>query len=345
VNIDSSFLRLFRQSRYAADDESRLPRQNRRELFAVAAVAFAAKHDQAFARDFLVRVAGVPRFDLEHDFKLEPQKAYCADLAITDQTSKERYVVEFKISAPVMEKQHSRSKMFDKPGGYGRAFRERLSGVSVYTTVAQQRDFDDFAKSGLRHRARTWRELIPANGKEGQLLEDLLDSLGELGISVLRLRKIKHMKNAKHALTTVNIQDLLRSILDEFKKAPLDVDSDDIYNWVGMYVRPRPKQHSELRKWLGHNWSHVAWIGYLLPKNNDKPELSVWLSFQDKLIARRDESIRALRKVIRGAHIEASPKFNDLIVKVTASHVRDERKWFSDTLETVLQCAKPRRGK
>ena len=60
VNVDSSFSRLFRQSRYAADDEIQSTRQNRRELFAVAAVVFVAKHDKRFARDLLVRVAGVP---------------------------------------------------------------------------------------------------------------------------------------------------------------------------------------------------------------------------------------------------------------------------------------------
>jgi hypothetical protein len=335
VKVDSSFLRLFRQSRYAANDESQSPRQNRRELFSVAAVAFTAKHDRRFAQDFLVRVAGVPRSDLNHKFKFEPQKDFCADLAITDETSERRYVVEFKVGARVMEKQNSRSKMFDRPGGYGRAFSDRLSGVSVYTTLAQQRDFDDFTKDGLHRHARTWRELIP-DGKEGHLLEDLLDSLGELGISVLRLRKVKNMKNASHATTTVNIHDLLRSILDEFRKVPLDVGSEEAYNYVAMNLRPRARQHSDLRKWLGHNWPDIGSIGYLLPKPSKKAELSVWLYFEPRHAQQREASIQVLKRKLRGKTIKASGA-NDLIVSEAADRVANEKKWFTETLEIVLK--------
>jgi len=343
MRVASSFLRLFRQSRYAADEDGQAPRQNRRELFAVAAVAFTAKHDSNFARDFLARAAGVPNSDLNHDFNWEPQKSFCADLAITDQSSNKRYVVEFKVGARLMEKQDARNKIFNKPGGYGYAFKNRRSGVNVYTTLAQQRDFDDFSKDGREHRARTWKELIPTDRKESLLEKDLLDSLGELGISALRLRNIKNMKNARHAATAVNIHDLLRSVLDQFKKAPLGVDRDETYEWVvGMYMRPRANQHTELKKWLGQDWGYIGWIGYLFPKDTKEPQLSVWLSFAEKLASRRDESTRALRKVIRQGQVEPSREYNELIVQITASEVTDEKKWFSDTLELVLQHALPR---
>ena len=344
MKVGSSFSRLFRQSRYAANDENNLLRQDRRELFAVAAVAFTIRHDKSFAGDFLVRMAGVPKSDLDHNFDIEPQKSFCADLAITDQSSNKRYVVEFKVGARLMEKQDARSKTFNKPGGYGYAFKNWLSGVNVYTTLTQQRDFDDFRKDGREHRTRTWKELIPTDRKESSLEKDLLDSLGELGISALRLRNIKNMKNAKHAATAVNIHDLLRSVLDQFKKAALDVERDEIYEWVvGMYMRPRTNQHTELKRWLGQDWGYIGWIGYLLPKDGKEPQLSVWLCFGDKLNSRRNESIRALRTVISRGQVEPSREYNDLIVQVTASDVTDEKKWF-DTLETVLQSAKPRRG-
>jgi hypothetical protein len=341
MKVDSSFSRLFRQSRYATSAENDLPRQDRRELFAVAAVAFTARHDKRFAQDFLVRVAGVPKPDLDHNFNIEPQKSFCADLAITDQTSNKRYVVEFKVGARLMEKQDARSKTFNKPGGYGHAFENRLRGVSVYTTLTQQRDFDDFNKDGREYRTRTWNELIP-DRKESSLEKDLLDSLGDLGIAALRLRNIKNMKNAKHAATAVNIHDLLRSVLDQFKKTALDVERDEIHEWVvGMYMRPRANQHIELKKWLGQDWGYIGWIGYLMPKDRKGPELSVWLSFGEKLLSRRDETIRALRKVIRQGQIEPSPEYNDLVVRITASEVTDEKKWFSETLQLVLEHAKP----
>jgi len=288
-------------------------------------------------------VAGVPKLDLDHNFDIEPQKSFCADLAITDHLSNKRYVVEFKVGARLMEEQDARSKAFNKPGGYGYAFNNRLSGVKVYTTLAQQTDFDDFSKDGREHRNRTWKELIPTDRKESSIEKDLLDSLGELGISALRLRNIKNMKNAKHAATAVNIHDLLRSVSDQFKKTALDVARDEIYEWVvGMYMRPRANQHTALKRWLCQDWGYIGWIGYLMPKDAKEPQLSIWLSFAEKLASRRDESIRALRKVISQGQVEPSPKYNELIVQITASDVTDEKEWFSHTLKTVLECARPR---
>ena len=338
MKVDSSFLRLFRQSRYARDTEAEKgqPRQNRRELFAVAAVAFVAKYNERFARNFLLRVAGVPEIDLDHEFIWEPQKAFCADLLITDCNSGNQYVVEFKVGAPLMGKQRSGGAAFDNKGGYGRAIKTQFPNTRVYTALAQQRDFDDSIKDGLERRARTWKELIPANEKEGQLLEDLLDSLGEFGISVLRLRKIKNMKNANYATITVNIHDLLRSILAEFREVPLDVDSNEAYNLVGMNLAPRAKQHSDLRKWLGHNWTDIGWIGYLLSKANRKAELSVWLYFEPRHAQQREASIQVLKHKLRGKTVKASGA-NDLIVSEAADRVANEKEWFTETLEIVLK--------
>jgi hypothetical protein len=343
VKIESSFSRLFRQSRYARGDEQNQSKQNRRELFAVAAVAFVAKHDENFARNFLRHVAGVPPGALHHDFRWEPQRAFCADLLITDCESDEQYIVEFKVGARLMEKQNSGSTEFERTTGYGRAIRDQFPKTKVYTALAQQRDFEDSEKNGLQRHARTWKELIPTNGRETPLVEDLLDSLGDLGISVLRLRKIKQMKNAPHVDTTINIHDVLKTVLSEFSGKPaLDIDRDDLYDWVGMYVRPRPKQHADLRKWLGHNWSYIGWIGYLLPKDGKGPQLSVWLSFREDLTDRRNQSIQVLRKVIKGADVEPSPKNNDLIVKIPAKGVTDEKEWFTETLDIVLNNSVPR---
>ena len=75
-----------------------------------------------------------------------------------------------------MEKQDARSKTFNKPGGYGHAFKNRQSRVDVYTTLTQQRDFDDSSEDGLAPRARTWKDLIPTDRRETSLEKDLLKS-------------------------------------------------------------------------------------------------------------------------------------------------------------------------
>jgi len=55
VNSDVSFLTLFQRSRYAreVDTQDLGSRSNRKEVFAVAMVAFAFKYDPAFAAHFL----------------------------------------------------------------------------------------------------------------------------------------------------------------------------------------------------------------------------------------------------------------------------------------------------
>jgi hypothetical protein len=134
-------------------------------------------------------------------------------------------------------------------------------------------------------------------------------------------------------------------ILEKFKKAPLGVERDEIYEWaIGMYIRPRAKQHSELKRWLGQDWGYIGWIGYLLPKDSKQPELSIWLSFAEKLTTRLDQTIRTLRKVINQGQVGPSRVYNDLIVKKTASDVSDEKEWFSETLDLVLQHAIPQKA-
>lgn len=62
---DGSFSSLFRRSRYARtepfEDSESPQKQQRKELFAVAAVAFAIKHEPDFKRHFLREICGVTR--------------------------------------------------------------------------------------------------------------------------------------------------------------------------------------------------------------------------------------------------------------------------------------------
>lgn len=60
-------------------------------------MTFVARHDAEFAKDFLVRIGGVPRNELDHTFEIEPQADDCQDLLIHDLTSEQYYVVEFKV--------------------------------------------------------------------------------------------------------------------------------------------------------------------------------------------------------------------------------------------------------
>ena len=72
MKVESAFLRLFRQSRYARSvgAEEAQPKQDRRELFAVAGAVFVTTHDPKFMRDFLADVGSVAAEDIGHGFEM-----------------------------------------------------------------------------------------------------------------------------------------------------------------------------------------------------------------------------------------------------------------------------------
>jgi hypothetical protein len=348
VKVDSSLLRLFRQSRYARsfEDENSLTKLNRRELFAVAAVTFVAKHDPVFGRELLLaRVAGVPRKDLAHNFTIKPQAHACADLLIIDEVNRRHYVIEFKVHAPTDEKQSPEAKAFAGARGYCSQMKQRFGDVSgqnlTYTLLAKNAEFDDKLVHGVSCRARTWKEFMPANGKETLLVADLLDSLGEFGIPVLQLRNVRSMKNSRDAEGAFKIHQLLQSILTDFRASGLDIGSNETYRWCGMNLIARKGQHPRLRRWLGHDWSYIGWIGYSLPRTTRKPDLSVWLYFEPKQSRRREETIQLLRRKLSGKTVKAFETQNWLIVSEAAERIRDEKEWFSKTLQNVLENAVP----
>ena len=156
MKVESSLSRLFRQSRYARslEDENSLTKQNRRELFAVAAITFVAKHDPVFAQELLLaRVGGVPRKDLAHNFTIMPQAHACADLLIIDEVNHRHYVIEFKVHAPTDEKQSPGEKAFAVARGYCSQMKQRFGDVTgeklTYTLLAKTQNL----------RTRSWMVL------------------------------------------------------------------------------------------------------------------------------------------------------------------------------------------
>ena len=346
MKVESSFARLFRQSRYARslENENSLTKQNRRELFAVAAVSFVAKHDPGFAQELLARVAGVPKRDLAHVFKIKPQAHACADLLIIDEVNRRHYIIEFKVHAPTDKKQSPGAKAFTGARGYCSQMKQRFGDVTgenlTYTFLAKNSEFEDKVVNGVACRARTWKELIPANGKERDLVPDLLDSLGEFGIPVLQLRNVRSMKNSRYAEGAFKIHELLQSVLTDFRASAIDIGSDETYRWCGMYLTARKRQHLRLRRWLGHDWNQIGWIGYSLPRMTGKPELSVWLTFEPKHSRQREETIQLLRRKLPGKTVKAETEY-DLVVSEAAERIRDEKEWFSNTLRIVLENSVP----
>jgi hypothetical protein len=122
VTNEPSFYSLYRRSRYVrGEDEDHVAdvsRQNRKELYAVAAVAFAIKYDPQFRAHFLGTVCGIP-VTADPSAILEVQPFHHSDLAIKDAAGCWLSIFEFKVGDKLKPKQNPGSKKFFAEDGYG----------------------------------------------------------------------------------------------------------------------------------------------------------------------------------------------------------------------------------
>lgn len=205
---EPSFAQLFRRSRYSRLDlgQQDLPGSARLEVFAVAAVGFALKHDLEFKKKFLEKFAGVTG-DIG-DFRPFIQAANCTDLKLEHLKMGILVVVEFKIRADLEAHQDPWSKSekgafwSEELQGYGWQYGNNtsLNGFSTvhYTVVEQdgkggsprEESCVKFGKT-YQLRKRNWGCLLPP---ESGLEEDLISSLGELGVNELKEYLMKDVK-------------------------------------------------------------------------------------------------------------------------------------------------------
>lgn len=177
------------------------------EVFAVAAVGFVLKHDAQFKRNFLKNFAGIA--DGRENFQPGIQASDCEDLKLENPERRTLVVLEFKVWAPLQPKQNpwlddrkpdDNSLPFwsEADNGYGYQLTKKDYDQIYYVVVQQKeyggvRDEKPFEHScKIFHlKRRNWECLLaPSPGLE----EDLVTSLGELGIGELADWRMKTMK-------------------------------------------------------------------------------------------------------------------------------------------------------
>ena len=211
---DPSFAQLFRRSRYTRFGPSREDEQNqqRLEIFAVAAVGFVLRHDVQFKKNFLKKFAGIKE-DAEK-YKWSLQDAHCADLTLKSDDKRILVVFEFKVWAPLEEHQNPWheygarklddnaspfwSKAKDGKNGYGYELGKKYGRfTTIYYIVVQQNDRQRDEKACEKFgktfwlKSRSWKSLLDPNPG---LEDDLVRSLGELGIEELEDWRMKEIK-------------------------------------------------------------------------------------------------------------------------------------------------------
>jgi hypothetical protein len=202
-----SFAQLFRRSRYSksspdAPSGDTEAKQNRLEVFSVAAVGFALRFDAIFKKHFIKTIAGnTAGIEIGSiDFEPRLQEANCSDLQL-DNTSEHILInVEFKVGAKLESHQNpwyeSRepnddSRPFWTAGGYGHLLgnKENYKDFSRIFYVVIEQGADERTEAPINKfgkmfflRKRSWKSIFVSGS---QLETNLVSSLGELGIKEL----------------------------------------------------------------------------------------------------------------------------------------------------------------
>ena len=339
MSTEISFRTLFQRSRYAREAETRDgPDSDRKEIFAVAVVAFAFKHVPAFATHFLKEICGAARDINSRDYSIEFQPEHHADLVIYSDKRRELNVIEFKIGAELQPKQNPWDRSFAKKNGYGTKIRSdpRWSNFNKRTYIVLQNSQiseRDVVKCGLRCRSRRWKDLVPKNKVKG-IYADLLDSLAVFGIPSLKVWKGNRMKIGEGTVTAVEMNQLLCKIADDLnlpRRRHWNINKDQDDWWFGMDWPKRSPGYKKLARTVNSKWRTMGWFGYQQNKNG-KPLRGIWFycgaNEKDKPL-----TIQLLRKHLPRKYTRLiRHDLESLYIAVPAQTASSDHDWFTEML-------------
>lgn len=287
MRTEPSFFQLYRRSRYASALPERQGRagggQNCTEVFAVAALGFAFRHEPKFLNYFLSKVCGLPDAVTADGCEIRCQDGNQSDLAIV-WPAQRVIVVEAKINADLQPHQNPTMDAFQAaPDGYGFQIGEKYPNEHERLYVVLAKDVSAIPRG--EHTCanpqfigfRQWGEL---EGMRDQppLITDFLDSMGLLGIPELQLRSFRNMQLEQATESAAKMFCLLEGVANRYKltqKDRWDVQSkaDEGY-FVGVKVSAGG-MFQELTRCVGASNQTIGWFGYEAPAGA-QPRISVW---------------------------------------------------------------------
>jgi hypothetical protein len=270
--------------------------QERLEIFAVAAVGFTLKHDAQFKTNFLKKFAGIDEDDENYEPKLQP--ADCIDLELKHSQKHILVVIEFKVWAELQPKQNPwlDGRKYDDAGlpfwlkaenGYGYQLGQKNYDQfsTIYYIVVQQnerrRDEKPCTKFGKTFwlKSRSWKALLDPTA---EMEEDLVNSLGEIGIEELKDWRMKTMKIKPETVAAcANGAEVIKVLLWVSEKLGLTIKSWAGFGpecfGIGLDNKVAARLSEKRSAFLGqHRWG-VGWFGYLeIPEQSGKFQPEVW---------------------------------------------------------------------
>lgn len=180
---ECSFRSLFEGSRFSRPHAapSSEPRRDRREVFSVAAIAIALKHDERFFHHFVQRVCRIPKpYPQLKDVEVDVQPHHHTDLAIKHRNRQRLYVLEFKFHSRLKPKQNPEIKeaFMKEPSGYGYQITSERDYAKLterhYFVLQKTRAFDPLTIRNLQCRSIAWKDVDPGRTLASPLVNDIL---------------------------------------------------------------------------------------------------------------------------------------------------------------------------
>jgi hypothetical protein len=348
VRLEPSFYQLYRRSRYSSvlwkGDGNIGGGQNRAEVFAVAALGFAFRHEPKFLDFFLRKVCQMPGVATPSGCEIRCQDGNQSDLAIV-WPAQRVIVVEAKINADLQPHQNPTTDAFQAPpNGYGFQITQKYPSERerFYIVLAKEVVGTPKGESKCSNPQfigfRRWGELEDMTDASA-LITDFLDSMGLLGIPELQLRSFKRMRLEHTTESAANMFCILEGLANRYKlagKDRWDVQSKNgEAHFVGIKIR-EGGLFEELSNCVGSGNGTVGWFGYEAPAEA-QPRISVWFYPQDQ------QSLLATQRFVTDRLGSVSFQSSDFAFCVSrdAASGLDDVSWLQNVIEKLRDRNRP----
>jgi hypothetical protein len=346
--MKAGFFNLFRWGRYggsghpsALNDDTR---HEERERFAVAAVAFCLTHHKEFRQHFLrncCKLQSDASLDEIPHIAVEDKK--WGDLAVW-QPGQWAYVLEFKLgdgSRELEDHQNPDKPQFWEQGtkvGYGSAIcRAKKDEFDCpkrckYIVLGWEEKLNLNSDHSLEFDQLQWKDLVPPDLPCDEILEDLWECLGFLGVPEFQLRRFKGMKLQSSTKSAAQMFKLLEGLAVEFKldgrKDRWNVGDPAGEEYMGVNI-PSGGKFTELSKCVGDSATIVGWYGYETPTLGS-PRITIWLYSAEP-------TQRDTEEFVKEAGLPTWKLPNDFAVYITREprSELDDASWFRNVLSKL----------
>ena len=194
------------------------------------------------------------------------------------------FIVEVKIGAALQDHQKPWHEKFDIDG-YGAQIRREFASFPRKHYILLQNDAEEkindrsasaVGQDPILCLSRTWADLLDFERKSSGIVRDLLDSLAEFNIPVLKTRILGGKRMKEHTNNTAAMYELLATIAKKYGFDPKAIDAGyGSSSAFGLEVPAVPPEGFSQLRAVVQNRGKLGWYGFE-SVNRENNRLSVW---------------------------------------------------------------------